>query len=388
MIFMENFLRDFLENRKYGYGEYRDMFNWDDYKLGEGPIWFSFELETGKNDSGITSSQMKKAWSLFPVICAGDSSIPANYDYEWISQPMSWDWFKEHKEDFIKWVKYLKEIGLQSQSLNTSDGIGCGLHIHVTKVDGWEKAVGSIWLFTNTYKEQHAKICGRKNVPYANDITNWYRPSKTEFLNSIDWLQEQSMKLQYEHTLAINLQHSHDIEFRQCVGTLNEDTLMARFEYFVNLYNQALTYTRIDRFTFSRVAKGEFISKYARRVDAISLAVPFDTTRLIKAYTNQLCKVRTELVDKLSSMMPVITKSSLTDEEKATAVQSVFNLIQSLCTNVDKLENALASAKNTSRISRRIEESNDTDLLRVNDNVKAFMNNIQIPTIQEHSEEV
>jgi hypothetical protein len=385
---MENFLRDFLENRRYGYGEYRDMFNWEDYKLGEGPIWFSFELETGKNDSSLTSTQMKKAWSLFPVICASDSSIPANYNYEWISQPMSWDWFKAHKEDFIKWVKYLKEIGLQSQSLNNSEGVGCGLHIHVTKVDGWEKAVGSIWLFTNTYKEQHAKICGRKNVPYASDITNYYRPRKNEFLNSIEWLQEQALKLTNEHAIAINLQHSHDIEFRQCVGTLNEDTLMARFEYFNNLYRQALSYTRIDRFTFSRVVKGEFISKYARKVDAISLAVPFDTTRLIKAYTNQLFKLRTEIIDRLSSMMPVITKSTMSEENKYTAIQSVYELIASLCTSVDGLESALRTIKGTNRISRRVDESGDADLLRINENVKEFMNNIQIPTIQEHSEEV
>jgi len=385
---MENFLRDFLENRCYGYSEYRDQFDWNDYKLGEGPIWFSFELETGKNDSNLTSSQMKKAWSMFPVICASDSSIPANYKYEWISQPMSWDWFKEHKQEFIDWCKYLKSIGLQSNSLNQSDGTGCGLHIHVTKVDGWEKAVGAIWLFTNTYKDQHAKICGRGNVHYASDITSYRNPRKQEFKNSIEWLQETALSLSCEHSLAINLQHSHDIEFRQSVGTLNENTLMARFEYFVNLYNLALTYDRIDRFTLSRVTKGEFITPYARKVDAISIAVPFDTTRLIKAYTNQLLKIRNDVIEKLTGLINNISKSSLMETDKYTAAQSVYNLIASLYVPSDNMEMALQSVKGTQRISRRVEESGDNTLIKVNDTVKDFIHNIEIPSIQEQTEEV
>ena len=385
---MERFLRDVLENKRYGYSEYRGQFNWDDYVLGEGPIYFSFELETGKNDSEITTSQMKKAWSMFPVICAVDSSIPANYRYEWISQPMDWKWFKAHKQEFIDWIKYLKSIGLKSNSLNQSDGTGCGLHIHVTKVDGWEKAVGAIWLFTNTYKDQHAKICGRKNVHYASDITIFRNPNKHEFINSIEWLQEAALSLANTHELAINLQHKHDIEFRQSVGTLNENTLMARFEYFMNLYNLALTYDRIDRFTLSRVTKGEFISEYARKVDAISLAVPFDTTRIIKTYTNQLLKIRNDVVNKLTDLINAVTRSKMTEMDKYTASQSVYNLISGLYTSVDNLESCLKSVKETQRISRRVEECGDNNLKGINESVKSFLNNIDIPTIQENIEEV
>jgi hypothetical protein len=87
-------------------------------------------------------------------------------------------------------------------------------------------------------------------------------------------------------------------------------------------------------------------------------------------------------------MMPVITKSTMSEENKYTAIQSVYELIASLCTSVDGLESALRTIKGTNRISRRVDESGDADLLRINENVKEFMNNIQIPTIQEHSEEV
>ena len=385
---MERFLRDVLENKVYGYSEYRDMFNWNDYVLGEGPIYFSFELETGKNESALTPTQMKKAWSLFPVICASDSSIPANYRYEWISQPMDWKWFKEHMQEFIDWIKYLKSIGLKSNSLNQSDGTGCGLHIHVTKVDGWEKAVGAIWLFTNTYKDQHAKICGRKNVHYASDITMFRNPNKREFINSIEWLQDAALSLASTHELAINLQHRNDIEFRQSVGTLNENTLIARFEYFLNLYNLALTYDRIDRFTLSRVTKGEFISEYARKVDAISVAVPFDTTRLIKAYTSQLLKIRNEIIEKLTSVINGISKSKLIEEDKFTASRSAYDLISSLYTSMDNLESALRTIKAIQRISRRVEDSGDANLLKINDAAKTFIQGIEIPTIQENIEEV
>lgn len=386
---MEKFLRDNITKKYYGYSEYRGMFNWEDYKLGEGPIWFSFELETGTN-TGITNEQLEKAYDMFPVLCASDSSIPATYKYEWISQPMDWKWFIEHKQEFIDWIKYLKSIGLLSHSLNDSNGNGCGLHIHVTKVDGWEKAVGAMWLFMQTYRHQHAKVCGRDFVYYAENVLNYRTPSKMEFGKSTEWLLETAKQFSHEHSMAINLQHNNDIEFRQSVGTLNEETLIARFEYFNNLYKLALTYDRIDRFTWSRVVKGEYISKYARKVDAISIAVPYDTTKIIKQYTNQLLVIKKNIITQITAIINMLPTSSVSLADQITSTNTLMENINTLMVTTDRLDARIKEIKNKSTISRTLDRCEDKHVTKAYQELKTMLKDIEIPVLQDTrlSEEV
>ena len=298
------FLRnDFEIGQRFGYHR-QPAFNWSDYTLttgtGDDSQIIGFELEVGCK-TRISPEMYKKIVELYPVIIESDSSILNDSrsgayvdECELISQPMSMNYFYKTLDDLKALLDYLRENQFGSHDLGS-----CGLHIHFQRPadeNVLKRAVGRLWLIQNTYKDQIAKIDGRGWYHYACNLNEVQYPNMEAEMKSIEWLESTAFRNTSAHAIAINLQHSHDVEIRSPRGTLNFESFVSKIEFWNNAFTESMRDQRISRLTWNKLSKGKYLTKYCIAKDTVTYKTLIDTTSEINQYYNQMIKYNTNVM--------------------------------------------------------------------------------------------
>lgn len=224
------------------------------------------EIEVSRGSKSITDNMIEKVFEIFPWLqIESDSSIPGR-GMELITVPMTPNAWKEAPLDEL--FKYLKEHDFMAYGITSTDtGGGCGGHIHISKGDRWEDVVSLMAMFLDQNKEIVQIICKRPFTHYAqNNLQHLGKSIKRYCLPEVKtWVLNHSG----EHLNILNLQHSHTIEFRLPIGTLNYETKMAHIEFLTNLYkcceDVVMGRARVDRLTINKVCQeGKFLPNYIR----------------------------------------------------------------------------------------------------------------------------
>ncbi len=285
---MNKFLRNDFDIRKIFSYHCTPDFNWNDYVLknseDDNSQVLGFELETSSGNF-IEQEIIDTIIDSYPVILEHDSSV-GGYDCEIITQPMTYNYFMEHAEDLKHLLTYLQQYNFTSH-----DNGSCGLHIHFNKPEkdeDFEQVVSRLWLITETWKDKISIIDGRGWTGYAHNITDDVSYKISEQTISSKWLKEKALDNKGNHSLAINLQHEHDIEIRSPRGTLNANSLIARVQFWTNAYTECLRKQRVERITWNKLVKGSYIETYCKEHDAITLRPIIDMTNTIDIYMKNM----------------------------------------------------------------------------------------------------
>lgn len=332
----------------------------DDEIINANTIYIGSEVETGRSNPYTTNMLNTMAQKSKDFQCETDSSIPASYGCEIISAPLTLKYWKE-KSGYKELFEYLKSINVSSYSItNHSTGSGCGCHFHLTRVDGWEKAVTYMAMFVDQNRFIVEAICGRPFTGYATNNIN----SMSPFDKMVPELVENYIINHVDHSYIINLQHNNTIEFRLCQGTLNYDTYMARLEFVYYLYKSCLDIAngkaRLDRLTINQVCQhGEFLPAYIKRLGISCSAKLSNKTREYKKLLDECITIKRDLARHLQSLRALI-ENSVEFENRMTAYRTIESNCALLSFGVNKI-NVITSAL------RNIKEQNTNTLSRTLD---------------------
>jgi hypothetical protein len=191
---------------------------------------FGFELEVenrgdrGNNECAEILSQMMPDLLYFKE----DSSI-AN-GFEIVSHPMTYPYFREHKNAFEMLLKKAVELGLRSYNTTT-----CGLHISISRKAFTESTYLKFVNFFNN-KDNHSLL---KTISQRLDsqLDEWCSISKFASRNrEIRLSKEKKTGANTERYQALNLQNTNVLEIRMFRGTLKADSFYKAFECIFAIY--------------------------------------------------------------------------------------------------------------------------------------------------------
>lgn len=178
---------------------------------------------------------------------------------EVVSQPMSYKWFLNHKNDFKDFFSLMNELGFSSH-----DGGRCGLHFHIGKNQMGANKLSN----TQTVKDEQTLFVAEN----MNMLLNYYQLEFTAFSRRTnkqierwcafsDKLQKNFVKNKSEYVKknikhggsagrykALNLTNEKTIEFRLLRGTLKFDTFFYSFNLVNNLVNFSTQEHKLVRF--------------------------------------------------------------------------------------------------------------------------------------------
>ena len=377
----------------------------DNEEITENTIFIGSEVETGRENHFTQNMLDKMADISNDFQCETDSSV-TDYNNSWsscysceiISAPLTYEyWHKKAK--YKELFEYLKSIDVASYGItNHATGQGCGCHFHLSKVDGWQKAVVYMAMFIDQNRYIVEAICGRPFTGYA--VNNLERLE--DFYKKVPELVENHILNHVQHSYIINLEHEHTIEFRLCQGTLNYETYMARLEFVYNLYKQCLEIVngkaRLDRLTVNQVCQnGEYLPKYIKMLGISCSNKIENKTREYRQVIEKYLVARNNLRHHLQALRTLI--------EESERFENIDNAYRTICSNIDIITNSSESTiKAITRALKDIKERNENTLSRALDNYseqnpktalakeykicKEFIKNLEIPTAKITKEEM
>lgn len=359
--------RGVITNRDGGYDRFKQ---WEENEtIDENTIFIGSELETGRENSFTTTMLNKMHEFSKDFQCESDSSV-SDYNYEWrschsceiISGPCTYGY--HHKSIGYKDLfEYLRSIKVSSYGLtNHTTGEGCGLHFHLSKVKGWEKAAVYMAMFVDQNRFIVEAICGRPFTGYAcnnlDGLNNLYK--------KVPDLVEDRVLHHTSHSYIINLSNNNTIEFRLCQGTLKYETYMARLEFVYHLYKQCLEIAngnaRLDRLTINQVCQyGEYLPKYVKQLGISSSKKIENRTREYRTIIEEFITTRNTLRHHLQALRALI--------EESERFENIDNAYRTITNNLETItnfnENTISAITNA---LKRIKENNENTLSRALDN--------------------
>ena len=214
---------------RYKINSYHFKSEWRPQKLEneENPIYYGFELET-ENRNSATTEYLKNLHDTFPyIVFERDGSLYSNGAFETISEPLSMEFIKAHKDNIKSLLEQMAQYGATSH-----DNTTCGLHIHFTRSFFNEEAENKIITIFERFQNELIRFSRRK----YSEIMHWTKFNGTD-LKNIDIENIKKIKPAYlgGRYNCINLTNKKTIECRLFRGTLKYETFMACFELLDNI---------------------------------------------------------------------------------------------------------------------------------------------------------
>ena len=212
-------------------------------------VTFGTEVETQGPDSNKRFvAPYQDIWHL-----ERDGSIGAGF--EMISQPMSLEYVKAHKDDFEKMFNDLQNNGQRGH-----DASDCGLHVHINRgAFKDDKAIQRFKAMVHGMRAQMEKFARRTSSEYYH-YCNVSRNFSYDEISRID---------DYGHHTAVNAtgntsNEKNTVEIRIFKSTLNVVTYIATLEFVNNLVAIANDSSKIV-VKFGDLLHGEYIEKYVEQ---------------------------------------------------------------------------------------------------------------------------
>ena len=202
---------------------------------------------------------------------------------EIITHPQTWNYFQEHKQDYVKFFEELKNLDYKNCG-------HCGLHFHITRPD--EDTIARAIVLLESFKEE-IKVLSRRSQERLNQwatfITdNCYEEDKLKY-QSQKFLKEDYLQKGHSRYSALNLTNSNTIEFRFFAGVNNFEEFWSALQFIVNLMQIALNHDiNLNNVKWKDLLVGEELVAFASKLGLLEI--------------NKSAKDTTEILDKLEEL--------------------------------------------------------------------------------------
>jgi len=191
------------------------------------------ELDPLSSGNGNVRNVIEIMNNNLNAVAMEDGSLSSNGGVEVITHPESWEYLKEHKQDYENFFNEIENIGYGN------DG-RCGLHFHVTRPN--DNVISRIIVLMESFKSEIKKLSRRKEhqiEEWAKFLTD-YNSNQPMKYQSTKYLKEKFINKYHDRYMALNLTNNNTIEFRFFNGANNFEEFWASLQFIHNLMQIAL----------------------------------------------------------------------------------------------------------------------------------------------------
>jgi len=318
--------------RVYDYHEFRD---WELFK-GENeenpPYYIGSEIELEplnypSNEKGV----LKAIYNNINAVGMHDGSLDCG-GVEVVTHPESWEYKKEHKEDYKNFFDDIQEI-------EYGDNGSCGLHFHVTRPD--DDTVARIIVLIESFKDEIKRLSRRSQGElddWAKFLTDYGSSDNLRYRSKKHIKEEYLPYSRDDRYKALNLCNSRTIEFRFFNGVDNFQQYWAALEFIHNLVEMGRSDKDLNTINWKDLINGEELQKEAKRL-GISNINKFakDTTDILEHYDEVVEKTKVEIKRILKNMARYVNREIL----QTTGKRFISSKLEFLGTEFDELNSSL-----------------------------------------------
>lgn len=232
-------------------------------------LFFGMEIETSSSNKPENRLLVRPYRDMFHL--ERDGSLPGNTSFEIISQPMTWNYLLQRKDDITAMCSSLMNAGQRSHETNGA----CGLHIHVNAAAFKdEDAIQRALALVHGFRTEMEKFARRKSAGYYRYSTVSNTFSKGEINNISSSGHGCAVNLENHRTASYRHGGKDTVEFRIFRGTLQANTIYATLQFVKNIVAIANDPTKII-VKFGDLLQGNFIDTYV--ANRREYGVEFDT---------------------------------------------------------------------------------------------------------------
>ena len=206
-------------------------------RIKKDTLFFGVEWEVENHTEFSHESHIKKLHTFFPptfFYCKTDSSI--HHGFEIVTQPFTWEVWKEDKDKWAGILTYCKDAKLAS--LSPKYGAGkwektCGIHIHTSKN---AYTTGHLYKFMKfMYDKENREFILHISSRVVSSITgkkeNEYFSFRKQDLNALPQCAKEKQLASHERHSAINLMLPSTVENRIFNSTLDVQEFFKNMEF-------------------------------------------------------------------------------------------------------------------------------------------------------------
>ena len=301
------------EEESGGMLDYNDYVEWKFYKTEQDqPItlngtqytmYIGAEIEQEPNGSSNVSGVINAINNTINGVGKYDGSLNSG-GVEIITQPQTWNYFQEHKQDYVKLFNELNNL----QYKNCGH---CGLHFHISRPDN--DTIARAIVLLESFKSE-IKTLSRRNLDRLNQWAKFitdscYEEDKLKY-QSQKFLKEDYVAKYHDRYMAINLQNSNTIEFRFFAGVNNFEEFWSALQFINNLMQIALNHDKdLNEVKWKDLLVGEELIEFASKRGLLEIDKSArDTTEILEKLEELKLKTKEDVKKTLKNMIVYINR--------------------------------------------------------------------------------
>ena len=318
--------------------------------------WFlGFELEVENKEEEIENYEMansiRKNHRELGICFERDGSLSSGFEI--ISQPMTYNYIKAHKNEFSDILESLRNNGFASHDTTT-----CGLHIHISKTafgdtkEKQDKNISKLLLFVETFKEEIKTFSRRTRYNYCkfeSDLDNYIVSGvDKKYFKSTKVLKEINSRSGERYQVINNL-NTNTLEIRVFKGTLKFETFMATIEFVYNLVKciteketRKISFNKVINYTETEYLKSYCDSKYiynSAYLNDETSSIEKEVSKKLEKYNNNIKAYNIKVDETLKDIVDITDNIKIKDNMKKED-KSIIHIIIALLNVINEITNS------------------------------------------------
>ena len=292
------------EDETYLY-DYHEFSSWELFKGSKEekvPYYIGKEIELEPHGCSNETGVLEAINEFINAVGMHDGSLDCG-GVEVVTHPESWEYLKEHKEDYIKFFDRIKE-------LDYGDDGNCGLHFHVSRPS--DEVIARIIVLLESFKDEIKKLSRRKGDFHWSKFMSDNCSCETEKVKyqSTKWVKDKYCNSYHDRYLALNLNNSNTIEFRFFNGANDFEEFWGDMQFIHNLMEVALDEKKeINMINWNDLIYGDELVEQAKKWGVFNVdKFAKDTTEIIEKYEIAMQKAKEDIRDTLRKLAKYINK--------------------------------------------------------------------------------
>ena len=304
-------------------------------------MYIGSEIEQEPNGSSNVSGVISAINNNINGVGMYDGSLNSG-GVEIITHPQTWNYFQEHKQDYVKLFEELN-------NLNYKNCGHCGLHFHISKPDN--DTIARVIVLLESFKSEIKTLSRRSQDrlnQWARFITdNCYEEDKLKY-QSQKFIKEDYLNKYHDRYMALNLSNSNTIEFRFFGGVNNFEEFWSALQFINNLMQIALNHKiNINNVKWKDLLKGEELIEFASKRGLLEIdKVARDTTEILEKLEDLKLKSKEDIKKTLKNMIVYMNRQMKKLEIDTTTSKDVAEIQKETTELFTKVRDAWQSLDN------------------------------------------
>ena len=304
-------------------------------------MYIGTEIEQEPNGSSDVSGVIKAINNNINGVGMYDGSLNSG-GVEIITHPQTWNYFQEHKQDYVKLFNELN-------NLNYKNCGHCGLHFHISKPDN--DTIARAIVLLESFKSE-IKTLSRRNQDRLNQWARFitdscYEEDKLKY-QSQKFIKEDYLNKYHDRYMALNLSNLKTIEFRFFAGVNNFEEFWSALQFINNLMQIALNHDKdINKVKWKDLLVGEELIEFASKRGLLEIDKSArDTTEILEKLEELKLKTKEDIKKTLKNMIVYMNRQMKKLEFETTTSKDVAEIQKETTELFTKVRNSWQSLDN------------------------------------------